>query len=287
MKILLTGATGTIGSEVARQLSSAGIPFRALVRNTAKADALKGNGNEIVEGDYEDKTSIEKALAGIETAFMLPPLGAPSVPQQGDFIEIAKKSGVKRIVKLSAMGADVKDKHPSRLIRWHYEAEEILKASGMPYTNVEPNSFMQNAFPFAPTIKEQGMIFAPGGDAKVSHVDVRDIASVIVAALTQPGHEGKTYVLTGPEAISYQQVAEKIGAAIGKSVNYVPIAPEQFKQGATQFGVPEWLADGLNELYGWYRQGGGELVTTDVTDVIKRPAITFDQFANDFAVVFK
>ena len=162
-----------------------------------------------------------------------------------------------------------------------------MEKSGMAYTHLRPNQFMQNFLGFAPSIARQGVFYAPMKDARTSLVDVRDIAAVAAAVLTGAGHEGKTYVITGPESLSYAQIAEKLAAVLGRKVEYVDVTPEQAKSGMTASGMPEWLADAINELYGPWSRGAGEVTTNVVREVAGKQAISFDQFARDHVAAFQ
>jgi uncharacterized protein YbjT (DUF2867 family) len=146
---------------------------------------------------------------------------------------------------------------------------------------------MQNMFGFADTINNQGAFYCPAGEGKMGMVDVRDIAAVAVAALTQPGHMGRKYVVTGPEAISYTQIAEKLSAAIGRPVRYVNVTPDEAKQSMLQVGMPAWLVDALLELYGVVRGGYGAVVTKAVEQVTGKKPRSFDEFARDHAAAFR
>jgi uncharacterized protein YbjT (DUF2867 family) len=282
--ILVTGATGTNGREIVKQLSAKGAQVRTLVRNSSKAADLKKLGVEIVEGDFDKPETLDAALKGVEKALMLPPTDLRAVELQRNFIEAAKRAGTKHIVKFSAMGADPDS--PMRIGRWHGETEKLLEASGIPFTHLRPNSFMQNMLSSAPTIASQGVFYQPGGDAPVSHVDVRDIVAVAVKTLTEEGHTGKIYTITGTEALTFDQVAEKLSAVIGKPVKYVNVSPEDFKKSLMNWGQPDWLADTLNELYEMYRNGWGDEVTDVVSTVAKKQPISFDQFFQDHIQAF-
>ncbi|MBW4578380.1 MAG: SDR family oxidoreductase [Tildeniella nuda ZEHNDER 1965/U140] len=284
--VLVSGATGTNGSEIVRLLSAAGVPVRALVRSKAKATAIADlPGVELVEGDFDHPDSLEAALKGIDKAFMLPPFVNNMVELQHNFIEAAKRAGTKHIVKLSAFGADPNS--PIVLGKWHGQSEKELEASGLAYTHLQPNGFLQNLLAFAQSIATQGTFFQPAADAKISNVDARDIAAVAAAVLKEDGHEGKTYVITGPEALSFSEVADVFTDVLGKKVTYVAISPEEFKASMLQWGQPEWLADALNELFGIYRAGYGAVVTNVVADVAKKTPITVEQFVRDHATAFQ
>jgi len=277
--LLITGATGNVGSELVKDLTAAGVNPRVLLRDAAKAPS----GTQGVAGDFTDAESLKRALDGVDTAFLLAPFVPTMVELQGAFIAAAKEAGVKHIVKLSAMGTGADA--PVTLLRWHASAEAILKESGIAWTCIQPNGFMQNLLGMAGLIKTQGIIPAPAADARISHIDVRDIGASIAKVLTSTGHEGKTYILTGPAAVTYDEMAADVSTAIGKTVTYVPITSEQFVGSLTSTGVPAWMAEGLDELYGFYRTGAGATVTQDVENLTGRPSIAFSQFAKDYAAV--
>lgn len=282
--ILVTGSTGTNGSEAVKQLAATGAKVRALVHNPAKAQAIEAPNVEIVAGDLADPASLGAALQGVERAYLVVPADARSVEMHRNFIEAAKAAGVRHIVKLSVMGADVQS--PVTFARWHAQGEKLLEESGLSWTFVRPNSFMQNMLGVAGSIASEGVFYQPGGDAPVSHVDARDITAVAVKALTEDGHEGQTHVLTGPEGLSFQDIAQKLSAVTGKSVSYVDISPDQFKTALMGYGMPAEIADGMNELYAVIRAGYMGQTTDTVAQVAGRAPTSFDQFARDHAAAF-
>lgn len=207
------------------------------------------------------------------------------VEQETNFIEAAKRAGVRHIVKYSARGADVNA--AANVTRWHGQTEKLLEESGIAYTHLRPIFFMQNLLSFANSIAKEGTFALPLKDAKIAVTDVRDIAAVAVAALTEPGHEGKTYIITGAEALSMYEIADKLSAAIGKKVTYIDIEPEAFKQGLIADGVPEWYADDMVKLNAYNATYEGDVVTNVVAEVTKFQPITFDKFAQDYAYIFQ
>jgi uncharacterized protein YbjT (DUF2867 family) len=281
--ILVTGATGKVGGEVVRQLHAKGVPVRAFVRSPEKARSLLPAGVELAEGDLSDAASLERALAGAEKLFLL---SAPD-PRQTEWdvaaIEAAKRVGVRYVVKLSAIGAS--EDAPVMLARWHWAAEEALKASGLPYTILQPTFFMHNLLMFADSVRASGAIHAPV-NGRAAYVHVSDIAAVGVAALTEAGHEGKTYVVTGSEALSYPEMAEKIAAATGKPVTYVEVPKEPVRDGMVAAGMPAWFADDMIALYDILNAGYAETPTDVVAAVAKKEPIRFDQFAREYAAAF-
>ncbi len=282
--ILITSAPGNNANAVIRELTEAGVRVRALLRNPNSAGEIKGPLVEVAVGDFLNPASLDAALRGVEKAFLIPPTDPRSVEMQVNFIRAAKRAGTRHVVKLSVNGADVNS--PVRVARWHAEGEKELEASGIPFTHLRPNAFMQNLLGLAPTIVSQGEFYQPAADGKVSHIDVRDIAAVAAQALTENGHQGKTYVITGPEALSYDEVARKLSTALGRPVKYVNITPEDFKKSLLGWGIPEYMADGLNEFFAAIRAGYCAVVTNTVEEVAKRKPISFDDFVHDFAEAF-
>lgn len=283
--ILVTGAGGTVGSEVLKQLREQGAKVRAAFNNPEKAERARKQGVETAVLDFGDRTSIAKALQGVDKVFLL----GPTVPNQSQLennvVEEARKAGVKHIVKLSVLDAP---NEKITLAKWHRAVERNIENSGLNYTFLRCNEFMQNTINYyLPTIRSEGAIYLSTKDSKVSAVDVRDIAAVAVKALTTLGHENKTYDLTGPEALTHEQVAQKLSAVAGKPIKYVDLPPPAYKEGAVAAGFPDWYADLLLELYAFYIAGGAQRVSKDVENVTGRKARSFDEFARDHAQAFR
>lgn len=283
--ILVIGGTGTIGSEVARQLAAAGQPFRMLARDTKKAAGVAGDGVEIVQGDIEKPETLGAAMRGVERMFLVTPLHLNQIQMKANAIKAAAAAGVKHVVMSTGVGASLES--PVKLGRWHGESEKALKDSGMGWTFLQPTFFMQNFLMSAASIKGQGAFYLPLGDAKVAHVDARDIAAVGVAALTQPGHEGKAYPLTGPQALSCDEIGEIFSEVTGKKISYVGVSLEDAKAAMTAAGMPAELADALNELYALGPAGHLAGILDTVKSVTGAPARSFRQFAGDYAAAFK
>jgi uncharacterized protein YbjT (DUF2867 family) len=282
--ILVTGATGNIGSQVVKQLAAKGVPTHALVRDPSGAGSIQGQGIDVVVGDFSQPATLTPALAGVERVFLLSPPSPQQVEWQGNLIDAAKQAKVKYIIKLSALGAD--EHSPVSVARWHAQTEQHLKASGLTYTILQPHFFMQNILGFASSIVAEGKFYAPMRQGRIGLVDARDIAAVAVAALTEDGHTGKTYIVTGPEALSFVDIAAKLSGAIGKPVSYVDVPLEAARQSMLSLGMPAWLVEDMILLYEAFSAGQGELVTDVVATVAKKQPISFDQFAREYAQVF-
>jgi uncharacterized protein YbjT (DUF2867 family) len=188
-------------------------------------------------------------------------------------------------VKISSVG--VKPDSPVSFFRWHAGTEQHLKDSGLPFTILQPNFFMQNTFSFAPTIVKEGKFYGAAKNGKIAAVDIRDVASVAARTLTDPGHEGKTYLITGPEAITLSDVAAKLSAALGKPVTYDNVPGEALRQALLGAGLQEWQATGLVELHESLAENAAGTVTDVVEKIAGKKPIPFDQFARDFRAAFE
>jgi len=283
--ILVVGGTGTIGSEVVRLLKAENAPFRALVRDPAKADGLKAQGVETVAGDLRQPETLPEALQGAEKVFVVTSLVPDQVQMRANLIAAAKTAGVKHVVMSTGIGAA--PDAPVQIGRWHGENQKQLQESGMAWTFVQPGFFMQNLLMYAEAIREKGEFYMPLGEGKVSWIDARDIAAVAAKALTEPGHENQAYPVTGPEALSGAELGTILTEIAGHTVNYVPISLDQAKQAMTSMGMPEMLAEAMNELYALAPAGHLAGVLDTVEKVTGRPARSFWQFAQDHARAFK
>jgi uncharacterized protein YbjT (DUF2867 family) len=282
--ILVTGATGNIGKELVKILPGKGRPIRAFVRNRAQANAIALPGVEFVEGDFANPKTFTRALVNIDHLFLLIPSSSEVEQQQRNFVDAAKHAGIRHIVKLSQLGAD--ENAAGRFQRYHALVEKHILKSGIPYTFLRPNLFMQGLLNFRSPIASQGAFYAPAGDAKVSVVDVRDIASIAARVLTESGHEGKIYDITGPEALTHAEMADQLSSALGKPIKFVDVPPEAMRQALLSFGMPAWQADGLVEDYEHYRRGEAAFLTSIVREITGCEPTTFSQFAKDYAARF-
>ena len=282
--ILITGATGSIGTELVKFLAGNGVPLRAMVRDVKRADDLALPGVELVVGDFDKPETLRTALSGIERAFLLTNSSERAEAQQMDFVQAARESGVAHLVKLSQIHADKES--PVRFLRYHAKVEAAIRESGMAHTFLRPNLFMQGLLAFSATIKNQNAFYAPIGNAKVSFVDIRDIAEVAAAALTQAGHEDKTYDLTGPQALSHAQAAAYFSEVLGRQINFVDVTPDAMRETLLGFRMPAWQADGLIEDYAHYRRGEAADIASGVQDAIGKAPRNFENFVRDYAPAF-
>jgi uncharacterized protein YbjT (DUF2867 family) len=283
-KVLVIGATGKTGSELVNLFIQNGKTVRAATRNPSTVSSKFPRSVEFVEFDYDRPQTFAPALTGVEKLFLM---ARPSDNQSDKvgmpLIDAAKKEKIRLIVNLTAMGAEHDDTFMLRIL------EKYVEASGIPYTHLRPNWFMQNfnSGPMLADIRATGTLHLPAADAKLSFIDVRDIAAVGYAALTQPHHVGKAYTLTGKEALSHFQVAEKLSHVAGKTISYMPISEEVARAGLAKSGIPADLIERWTDFYRKIRQGFCSPVSTDVERILGRSPLSFEQYANDYAASWR
>lgn len=282
--ILVTGATGNNGSEIVKLLAAQNVPVRAMVRDRQKASEIAAANVAVVEADFDRPETLLNTLDGVERAFLVTNSSERAQAQQMAFVEAAKQSGVAHIVKLSQFAADANS--PVRFLRYHAAVEAAIQASGMAYTFLRPNLFMQGLLNFRSTIATKNAFYAAIGDAKVSIVDVRDIAEVAVAALTSSEHEGKTYDLTGSQALTHAEMAQSISNAIGRQITFIDIPPDTMLDILLKSNFPAWQAEGLIEDYAHYQRGEAAIIASGVQDATGKAPRSFETFARDYAPMF-
>jgi uncharacterized protein YbjT (DUF2867 family) len=283
--ILVTGATGKNGLEIIKRLSGRQERIRAMVRKLSDAAKFTPRPNlEFVEADFDDAASLRKALSGVQRAFLVTNSSEKVEERQLRFLQTARESGVKHVVYLSQLHAS--SDSPLRFLRYHAAVESALRTSGMSYTNLRPNLYMQGLLMIGKTIASEGRLMAPAGNARVSVVDVRDVAAVAVVALTNAGNEGKTYDLTGPEALTHAQMAEQVSRALNRPVTFVDLAEKAFREGLRTLHMPDWQADGLVEDFAHYRRGEAADISSAVKDVTGTAPHPFSVFARDYEAAF-
>ena len=283
--ILLTGATGTTGSATVALLREIKRPFRIMSRDTDRARRQFGEGPDYVEGDFARPETLDAAFEGIESLSLLCAFSEAMVELELNAVKAAKRAGIRRIVKMSAIkaGADA----PTTIRRWHGVIEQRINQSGIACTHLWPNAFMQNFRRFAPLIKERGEFYAPVGDARISLVVIEDVAAVTVAALVEDGHDGRTYEITGPEAVSYAECAAILSEELDKPVRYVSVSDDEARAALGAAGIGPEAAHALVEIDGLFREGFGAPVTDIVERVTGRSPRDFRAFARDNAGLFR
>jgi len=282
--VLVTGGTGAVGSELLRLLSHAGVATRALTRNPQKAPNLPGI--TWVGGDLAKPETLTPAFEGAQKLFLLTSYYEDMVTLQHNAIAAARAAGVTHVVKVSAFAASDHSRAP--IGRWHHQVEKELEESGLGWTILRPHHFMQNLLAQAEYIVKDGVVYSASGDGKIPYIDPRDIAAVAFVTLTQPGHLGKKYVLTGGEAISYRQAAEIIGATIGKPVRFVDESPDQARARRVREGLPPAVIESALAISAYQRAGGKTVtITNTVADLTGRPPRTVGEFVREHAAAFR
>jgi uncharacterized protein YbjT (DUF2867 family) len=283
--ILITGASGNAGGAVLREVLKSGNSVRAMIR--AKEDSAKvPQGAATVIADFSDKQSLCRALESVDTVYLVCSPVRELVELESNMIDACREAGVKHIVLNSALGAgDFSKSFPS----WHRKVEDKLKASGLAYTILRPNGFMQNLIAyFAPSIREQGAFYQSTGNAKISHIDLRDIAVAAAKILRSPAqHSGKIVELNGPEALSYAEIAEKISKATGRKVQYVDIPPDAQRKALLDMGMPDFLITALLELQEYYAADKASKVDGTLESLINRAPAKMDDFLKENAGQFR
>jgi uncharacterized protein YbjT (DUF2867 family) len=282
--ILVTGATGNTGSALLQQLEERAAVARAMVRTTKDAVRLPNTSATVVVGNFDDPRSLEAALQGVTKAYLVTPSSPDAEAQQVRFAELAAAAGVRRLVKLSQFAAD--EASPVRFLRYHAAVERRIREIGIGFTFLRPNLYFQGLLAFQPMIAAQGHFLAPIGDARVSAVDVRDIAAVAASALIEEGHDGETYTITGPAAVTHTEMAIALSKAIRRPVAFVDVPPDAFAGALKSAGVPSWQVDGLVEDYAHYARGEAEAVSPHVRELTGADPRDVNRFAEDYASAF-
>ncbi len=284
--ILVTGATGLNGTALVRKLSAKGVPLRALVRNAAKAAEIAALPNvEIAIADMAKPEMLPAALAGVDRAMLNSSADPAMVEVQSNFIAAAAKAGVRHVVKLSGIMPELDS--PFRFARMHGEIEKRLEASGMAFTHLRAGEFMPSYFRQVPMILAKGALFLPMENQRIASIDIGDLAEIAELVLTNPGHEGKIYPLTGPEALTMTEVAERLSAATGKTIKYINVPPEDVRKAQLAAGVPPYIADALAELFAERRKGKESQVWPIAQTLLGRRPTSFAEFAARNAAIFR
>lgn len=271
--ILIVGASGTVGSEIAQQLKKSGLNVR-----TTTSQAVSSSDSSRVQVNLATGEGLTKAFEGVEKAFFLSPPGyADQYSMLSPLIQEAKRRGLKKVVLMTAMGANAVETSPFR------RAEIELEKSGLNYNIVRPNWFFQNFNTFwIQGIREQKKILLPAGTAKVSFIDARDISAVIVKLLTSDEFTNKAFDLTGPEAVDHAQVAKAISESTLHNIVYQEIKPEELQQGLIGAGLPKDYAEFLIMIFGFLREGYSTSVNSNVKNILGRDPINLNKYALDY-----
>jgi uncharacterized protein YbjT (DUF2867 family) len=283
--ILVTGASGSAGGAVLQAATAAGLAVRAMYRSHSEA-AKAPSGVSTVVADFADAASLHGALEGIDAVFLVSSPVPELVQLESNMIDACKQAGTRHLVLSSALGAGA---FPKSFPSWHFQVEQKLQASGLGYTILRPNGFMQNIVAYnAPTIRTQNAFYAALSDTRISLIDVRDVGAVAGKVLETPqAHAGKIYELNGPEALSNYDVADRISRIIGRNVSYVDIPEQAQHKAMLDGGMPESRVKPILELEEYYRSGRCGVVDGLVALLTGRPERTLDQYLRENAAAFQ
>ena len=282
--IVVTGATGNAGSEVVRALTARGGRVRAFVRDPGKARHKLGENVELAVGDFADPRSVRAALEGADALLLSCADDPRRVGWEMAAIDTAVAAGVRRIVKLSAATAEPGS--PVAFWDWHGQVEGHLRACGAGWDILRSGWYMSNLLAAASRVAAEGRLYAPAGEARIAMIDPRDVGEAAAAALTSPGHEGQTYLLTGPRAITYAEVAAALSAATGSRVEFVDVPGDAAYQAMIHDGMPGFVAEQIVAMFGRLRQGAAAQVSPAVEMLTGRAPRDFASFAVDHAPLF-
>ena len=281
--ILLTGATGRVGSAAAKALARANIPFRALVRDPDKV-AFDPDASEIVQGDLNDPAIVEQALQGVSRALIVMGNHPDQAKLERQFASLAADGGVSHLVKVSSMEAA--PDATATLPKNHYDTEQHIASLGVDWTFLRPNYYMQNMLMYAGSIARTNSFALPLGTAKTAMIDSRDVGEVAAVVLTGEGHAGQAYRLTGPAMMDFHEVAARMGTVLERPVSYVAQSPEVFREVLGQFIQSVWQLDAVCELFAEIAAGSLEEQHSTTADLLGRPAVDLETFTRQFAGAF-
>lgn len=285
--ILITGATGKTGGEVARQLAAAKLPFRALVRNVDKGRAVKALGAKIIVGDMADKATLQRAMEGVDKAFLVLSNDEEQLVLEKQFTDAAVAAHVGHLVYLSSLESVPESKNP--ITQNHVASENYIRESGLTWTMIRPTFFMQMFEGMAPRIKETGKIVMPAGNGTVSTTDLRDVGEVIVDVLTNNSgdHANQSYDLTGPELLTFAEIADKFSTVLGRRIEYVDQPMDAFEQVLRSINLPEWRVDAVCKELEAIAAGVVDHTTDTIETLLGRPATSLTRFIEDHRKLFE
>jgi uncharacterized protein YbjT (DUF2867 family) len=284
MTILVTGATGNVGSATVRELIDRGARVRAFVRDPDGARKRLGDDVELAAGDFGDPASLRRALHGVERVLLSSADSPDKVAHETAVIGAAVAAGAELVVKASTSGAQAGS--PLPCFDWNGQIEDHLRRAFVPAVNLRSAFYMTNLLAAADQVRGTGRLFAPAAQGAIAMVDPRDVGVVAAAVLTSDGHAGRDYVLTGPEAVTYRQVADALTAASGRPVQYVDVPPEAAREGLVAAGMPPWLVAHLDGAFALIRRGELAQTTDTVRMLTGREPRSFADFARDRAGAF-
>jgi uncharacterized protein YbjT (DUF2867 family) len=291
LSVLVLGATGNVGTPLVEALQKRDVRVRAAIRKVPIVQDIRGKEKagrkgtsvqpiEYIAFNYFDPDTYSKAMSGVDVLYLLTPVIPEPLALVKSLLEAAKKAGIKKVVRQSAFGANRIQKNV-RLLHWHHECEKAVVESGVPYVILRPTGFFQNYFSYAEEISSAGVFHMALGSDRSSYIDARDVAQIAAVTLCEDGHEGREYDLTGPQALSNEDIADLLSDATGDQIKFVPISDEVERRDLIENGMPDWLADGLVELHRHWRGENAAQVLSTIRDVTRKDSTPFEKFARE------
>ncbi|GAA0936885.1 SDR family oxidoreductase [Actinocorallia libanotica] len=281
--VLVTGATGTVSTALMNALAGADVDLRALVRDASRADGLPA---EVFVGDLDDARTLPPAFEGVQDVWLLTPNGPRSPENNMNAVWAARQAGAERIVRLSAVGAA--HDAPTRSGRLHALSDHETQQSGLRWTILRPHWFMQNLLNEASDISASGTFSLNTASGRIGMIDARDIAECAARVLLDgpDRHHGRTYTLTGPHSLSFDETADRLGSVLGRPITYLPVGDDAKRKTLLGYGVPAWIVDMLEEYAQAYASGWGDFTTDTAAALLGRPPRDVSDFVRDHAAAF-
>ncbi len=284
MTILITGATGQVGTILLAELPNFFSDVRIMARNPGELPESAASRFQIVAGDFSDRTSLDSALQGVEKAFLLMGNTPSQIESEKAFVDAAVSSDVQHLVKMSAIGADKAS--PIRLKKCHGLIEECIESSGLVYTHIRPNFFMQNLLNSSEPIVLDDSIPLPMGTGAVGAIDVRDVAYFALTILSGSQRLNESVEISGPDILTFESVAQTMSTVLGSNIKYVDIDMQLFQTTLRDSGQSDWHIGALSELFGAIGENKSARITTVFQEVTGRLPRSFDQFVRDYRTSF-
>ncbi|MFS8181250.1 SDR family oxidoreductase [Pseudovibrio denitrificans] len=277
--VLVTGANGTIGTHLLRVLRSAPWDVRTLIRSAENERLVTSLGAQAFYGDFMDQASLGEAMTGVDTLVLITSANPDAAVQASNALREAKDCGVRKVVRISAIKAALDG--PTANTKLHGQTEQEIICSGLDYVILRPNLFMQNMFLAAQTISEQDSFFFGTGDAQIGMVDTRDVAECAAQCVLSNQFDGNIYEVTGPQSLSYFDVAQALSVELNRNISYVPVSPQDVYEGIVGAGWDEWIAGISRDYAQAYRSGWSDFTTDTVEQMCGHPPRSIDRFIRE------
>lgn len=279
--MILVTTAGKVGTRAARVVAASGRPVRLVVREPEAHEGLRALGVELFHGDLDRPDSVESALLGISSVVLVT---APWTDQEITVVQAARRAGVDHVTKVTS---DASGDSPIARRRAHHRVEQALAETDVPHTLLRANAYLQNVLALAPTVAAAGTFSSAAGDGRIGMVDARDVAAVAAAVATSPAaHVGKTYRLSGPETVSYDDVAAELSRVLDRTVTHARVTPEEQAATMVQAGLPRAVAEDNARALELFAMGDSDWTSPDVASILHRPPASLARFLGEHAERF-